>query len=132
MTKHLPGIWFVVLLSTHYGIDALCAVYGVGPQGTRAWNYVGGQVEMTLAFATMAWLAGRVSWLIPLCLWGVIEHTESVVCRLVFPMDKPPPETGDLEGLCDVASGLPIYVTSVWVLLAAVLYWHQRYRRERT
>jgi hypothetical protein len=53
------------------------------------------------------------------CAWFIFESFEIAACRLQFPMDKPPPDIKPYTGLCDIATGLPVYMLTI-VAVASV------------
>lgn len=111
----------------HYGTDIIAGFYEHQPQAAKAWGYVGQQIEAMLAFLTILLLSPQLA---IIGLWGFVERGENAVCRLAFPMGAPPPKTEPMQGLCDVATGLPVYSISLSILLVATIIWYSRIRRK--
>lgn len=95
--------------------------------GSRgAWEYVtyGGEAAVLWGLALVMlrdWYARAVA------AWGLFEALQRPLCRLAFPMDRPPQvEKG--QSLCDVALGLPMSAVSVVaaLFLAALVQEVQR------
>lgn len=113
--------------------EALAACLG----GTvAAWFYAMSGVEAAALWAAAcAWvcatqrghelITGRA-----VCAWAVFESMQRPICRLVFPMDRPP-KIPEGKNLCDVATGLPMSLVSVIaaLFLAALVQEFERARR---
>lgn len=86
--------------------------------GTQAaWEYVAYGLESAALWLvvglTVKQLAVRC-----VALWAMFEAVQRPVCRLVFPMDRPP-EIPQGQNLCDAALGLPLSFLSVFAALFA-------------
>jgi hypothetical protein len=118
----LPSLLLVLVVLTHYSYDLIASFYANQLAAAKAWHSVLRAGEGTLLYL--------VVWsLVPLkptavrygaavaCAWGVFESAQIAVCRLQYPMDRPPPDTALYTGLCDTATGLPIYMLTVFIVL---------------
>lgn len=81
-----------------------------------AWAYVLSGVEAAALWCALGVVCTHAL-VRAVCLWGVFEAAQRPVCRLAFPMDKPPPlQPG--QSLCDAALGVPMSAVSVAAALA--------------
>ena len=109
-----PHALLVLALVAHLMPEHLADLTG---QSHAAWAYVGYGIE-----AGALWLVVGVSTsslgVQAVSAYGAMEGMQRAACRLALPMDKAP----DLQAgqtLCDVATGLPISVSSL--IAAAVI-----------
>jgi len=107
--KRLAALILALVASVHYGYKPLAEMYPDTARAARAWSYVlqageGATLYLLVAFLACIVAAATRSWALlpPLalgCIWGAAEDTQRVVCRVAYPMDKPPPlEIADLCG----------------------------------
>jgi len=85
--------------------------------GTRAaWEYVTYGLESSVLWlfvgSTVESMAVRI-----VALWAFFEAMQRPVCRLAFPMDRPPKLDG--ANLCDVATGFPVSLLALPAALFA-------------
>ena len=84
-------------------------------QSASAWDYVLQGVQSAALWAvvglSMQHLVARAA-----CALGAWEAMQRPICRLAFPMDRPPAAGG--LNLCEVAVGMPI----AWINALAVLF----------
>jgi hypothetical protein len=91
----LPSLLLVLVVLTHYSYDLIASFYANQLAAAKAWHSVLRAGEATLLYL--------VVWsLVPLkpaavrygtavaCAWGVFESAQIAVCRLHYPMDRPP------------------------------------------
>lgn len=64
----------------------------------------------------------------PVAAYGAMEGLQRAACRVVWPMDRPPPRLGPGENLCDRATGLPASWFSLMCASIVVLQLAQRAR----
>jgi hypothetical protein len=106
------GPLIALLAAAHLMPEHLARLLG---HSQAAWEYV-----LFAAEATILWLAvGATARLVSLqaaAAWGAMEGAQRAGCRLVLPMDRPPPKVPGVS-LCDAATGLPMSSAS---LLAAL------------
>ena len=77
-----------------------------GVQSAALWTLIAGCIPHVLARAT--------------CALGAFEAMQRPVCRVMFPMDRPP-QTGAMN-LCEVAIGMPVaWINALAALFVAVL-----------
>lgn len=96
----------------HWAPEMLSALMG----GTvAAWDYV-----MQGAVAAGLWLAvgaGATHWSVrAVCVYGAIEAAQRPLCRMAFPMDRPPMLGG--QTMCEAAYG----VSLGWLGVLAALF----------
>lgn len=108
-----PELLLLLLaFAASFAPEVLSAFYG----STAAWCYVFSGVE-----AACLWAAVGVasSSLLARCVatWGVFEASQRPICRLAFPLDRPP-RVPEGMNLCDAATGMPMS----WVSVAAALF----------
>ena len=110
------GLLLLALFAlTNYGAEVLAVFLN---QSSRAWEYVlqGGE-----AAALWAVVAAGVQHIVArgACALGAWEAMQRPVCRLAFPMDRPP--ATDLN-LCEAAIGLPVaWLNALAALFVAIL-----------
>ena len=95
--------------SAHFLPEHLAAS-GVGT--LSALEYVGTGIESAVAWAIVAWLCWRHP-LAVVALWLCFESAQRPVCRLAFPLTRPPELHG--QTLCSAALGADV---SAWIGLA--------------
>lgn len=131
----LPSLLLLIVAVTHMGYDPIATLYPDENQlaAAKAWQHV----LRAFPEATLLWLT--VWLLIPwnpiavrlggsiVCCWGALESFKIAACRLQFPMDRKPPATPLFGGLCDTATGWPIYtMTAGAVFAVTLLVWLKR------
>jgi hypothetical protein len=111
------GVALLLLFGlANYGAELVAWVTG---ESAKAWDYV---LQGTQAAALWTLLAGLMPHILvrSACALGTFEAMQRPVCRLMFPMDRPP-QTGGLN-LCEAAVGLPVaWVNALAALFVAVL-----------
>lgn len=122
---NLPSLLLVMVVVTHYAPDLIGSFYpGAEIASAKAWQLVLRGFEATLLYlivwSLIPWkpvitrIAGAA-----VCAWGAVESIQIPLCRLSFDMTKPPSSDTKLyAGLCDAATGIPVYMgTMILVLL---------------
>lgn len=101
-----------------------------------AWFYVFSGIEAAALWAiAAALLASHTGHVLTVgravCAWASFEALQRPMCRLPFPMDRPPPKPPEGKNLCDVVTGLPMSWVSVVaaLFLAALVQEFERARR---
>lgn len=123
----LASLLLVLVIVTHYSYDLIASFYLDMLSSAKAWHSVLRAIEAAVMYFVVWSLIPaepvRVRYAASLaCAWGAFESVQIAACRLVYPMDHPPPDTGPFAGLCDKVTGWPIYMLTVSVvLLFAVL-----------
>ena len=123
----LPSLLLVLVVLTHYSYDLIAGFYANQLAAAKAWHSVLRAFEATLLYLVVWSLVPQKPTAVryaaaAACSWGAFESVQIAACRLQYPMDRPPPDTALYTGLCDAATGLPIYMMTVFVvLLIAVL-----------
>lgn len=107
------GVLGLLLLGfgAHFAPEHLAAA-GVGSLG--ALEYIGTGIESAVAWAIVAWLCWRHP-LAVVALWLCFEAAQRPVCRLAFPLNRPPELHGQTT-LCSAALGADL---SAWLGLCA-------------
>ncbi len=106
---------FVTVLATHYGYPSLADLSGGGIAAERAWFYVLRGVEGIVAFLAILALLPRSPLTLAaqgVCVWGAIEEGQTAVCRLAIGINNKQ-SNHEMQGLCDVVTGWPIYAISL-------------------
>lgn len=111
------GVALLLLFAlANYGPELVAWAAG---ESAKAWDYV---LQGVQAAALWALIAGFMPHVLvrAACALGAWEAMQRPVCRLMFPMDRPP-QTGGLN-LCEAAIGLPVaWVNALAALFVAVL-----------
>lgn len=111
------GVALLLLFAlANYGPELVAWAAG---ESAKAWDYV---LQGVQAAALWALIAGLVPHVLAraACALGAWEAMQRPVCRLMFPMDRPP-QTGGLN-LCEAAMGLPVaWANALAALFVAVL-----------
>lgn len=107
------GLLLLALFAlANYAPEAIAALLR---QSVGAWDYVLQGIQAGALWAvvglSMQHIVARAA-----CALGAWEAMQRPVCRLAFPMDRPP-QAGGLN-LCEVAVGMPI----AWINALAVLF----------
>lgn len=134
------AFYFLLLTLTvqGFGPKVLAPLWRDQPRAEKAWGYVldhaAAAVIAVLAMGLLS-LVGKLAEaqglnprkyaapMMSLLLWCFVERAQGAGCRVLFAMDKPPPAVGPMQGLCDVATGLPIYLGTALAVLAWS-FWH--------
>lgn len=117
----------ILVVAVHYGYALIADFYPDMLSAAKSWASVLRAIEATALYLTVWHLVPLKSTATRLaagaaCAWGAVESMQIAVCRLAYPMDRPPPEVGQFAGLCDRVTGWPVYmITITVVLLVAVL-----------
>lgn len=125
----LPSLLLLIVAVTHIAPDLIGNLYAEPNQvrAATAWHSVLRAFPEATLLYLLVWL------LIPwrpivlrlaaslVCAWGASESFMLAGCRLQFPMDRPPPKTELYTGLCDVATGWPVYMVTIGVVLIVSL-----------
>lgn len=115
--RWLASLLLVVTGGTHYGYDLLAGFYPHPDEAARAWFYVLRGVEGTVLYL----LVWRLTPYRPLavrygaslvCAWGALESIQTSICRLAIGIEATP-ETSLFTGLCDIATGWPVYMLTL-------------------
>lgn len=111
------GVALLLLFGlANYGPELVAWVTG---ESAKAWEYVIQGVQ-TAALWTL--VAGFIPHMLAraTCALGAFEAMQRPVCRLMFPMDRPP-QTGGMN-LCEAAVGMPVaWINALAALFVAVL-----------
>jgi hypothetical protein len=119
----LPTLLLLMVVVTHYGYDIVGALYpGHEVAAATAWHLVFRAFEAALLYlivwSLVPWRPAFVRCGASLvCAWGALESLQIAVCRLQFPMDRKPPSTPLYTGMCDAATGWPIYMLTIGLAL---------------
>lgn len=118
----------LLAVAVYFGPEVM---HGLTGGTTGAWEYVTYGFESSFLWAVVFALVPRFE-ARAIAAWGAFEAIQRPVCRLAFPMDRPP----DLQGaqsLCDAAFGVPMSALSVVAALglAAVVEEFGRARSRR-
>lgn len=116
----LAPLLLVLVACTHYGYDIIATGYPDPASAARVWFYILRGIEGTALFFIVLSLVPpmpRRPWLsiaVP-CIWGAIEEAQTSVCQLAVGINWDG-DTGLFRGLCDVASGIPMYVGTALIV----------------
>jgi uncharacterized membrane protein (DUF485 family) len=118
----LPSLLLVLVVITHYSYALIAGFYPDMLASAKAWASVLRAIEATLLYFVVWALVPPKPSIVRraasvACAWGILESVEIGACRLAFPMDRPPPDTGPFQGLCDKVTGWPVYMTTIMVVL---------------
>ena len=120
----LPSLLLIMVVTTHYAPDLMGSFYkGAEVPAAKAWQLVMRGFEASLLYL-IVWslipfrpvvirLAGSL-----VCGWGFVESIQIPACRLAYAMTSPPANDTKLyAGLCDYATGVPIYMGTLLLVL---------------
>lgn len=124
----LPSILLAMLALAHIAPDVIGSFYpkDVQVRAATTWQFVLRAFESTLLYL-IVWLLTPWRPVVPriavsaVCAWAATESFMIAACRLQFPMDRPAPKTELYTGLCDKATGLPIYMLTIAILLVMLV-----------
>lgn len=113
--------WLLLLACMAAFLPELMASIAGGT--VSAWFYAMSGLEAAALWATSAVLVSETKGPFSfgakaICAWGAFEAIQRPMCRLMYPMDRPPPKPPDGKNLCDVVTGLPMS----WVAVLAALF----------
>jgi hypothetical protein len=121
----LPSLLLAIVAVTHVAPDLIGSLYTTDSQvrAATAWHSVLRAFPESTLLYLIVWLLmpwepkpARIAASL-VCAWGAAESFMIAGCRLQFPMDRPPPKTELYTGLCDVATGWPVYMLTIAVVL---------------
>lgn len=116
----LASLLLVMVGLTHIGPDNIASLYPVDQvRAAKAWHYVLRAFPESTLLYLMVWnltpwepiprrLAVSVA-----CFLGAFFSFQIALCRVQFPMNQPPPDTELFTGLCDKATGMPVYMMAL-------------------
>jgi hypothetical protein len=133
----LQSLLLVLVIAVHYMPDHIGSLYhGRELAAAKAWQLVFRGAEAMLLYL-IVWSLVPHKPVIPryaaslACAWGAFESIQIPACRLQFAMDRPPSEDSRIyAGLCDHVTGLPIYMSTIYVVLIALALNYTK-KRER-
>jgi hypothetical protein len=130
----LPSLLLVIVAITHTSYDLIGSFYENPVRAAATWHHVlRAFPEATLLYlivwSLIPWkpISVRIAGSL-ICAWGALESFQIAACRVVYPMDQPPPKTELYAGLCDAVSGWPIYMLTIAVVLLVSLLTRPSYR----
>lgn len=126
-TFGLASLLLVCVMITNYVPDLIGSFYvGREVPAAKAWQLVFRGLQACFLFMAAWYLVPwkpalrRVACAVA-CAWGFFESVQVVFCRLAFDMTRPPPQDTRLyTGLCDIATGLPVYMGTLLTIMAVV------------
>ena len=124
--RGLPTLLLVMIVGTHYTYDIIAMYYTDPHAAARAVFYVLRGIEGSILFLIVwALTPFRPLYLrLPisiLCAWGALEEAQTAVCRLSVGIENNI-NTGQYHGLCDVVTGLPIYMATLLIVLLVFVW----------
>lgn len=127
----LPSLLILLVGITHIGYDVLASFYPEYPRASAAWFYILRGVEGTILYcivwALTPWRPAHVRLAVSVaCAWGALEEFQTAACRFALGFDKVP-TPGPYQGLCDVATGWPVYALT---LMAVLLVFASKYTKK--
>lgn len=111
------AVLLLVVYLVHYGTGQFAEVYPDTAAAERALFYAAQGFKGCVLYLVIAAMAPRRAWSIPLwavCLWGFLEDFQVGACRLAAGIQNTP-VLGDWQGMCEVVSQRPLYVTELVV-----------------
>jgi hypothetical protein len=122
----LPSVLLAAVVVANYAYDPIASFYPNPQAAARAWYYVLHALEsLTLYFVILSLVRGQakvVRYAVSgVCAWGALESFQAATCRLSFPMGSPAPAVSQFTGLCDLVTGLPVYMATVAALFVLAL-----------
>lgn len=126
--KRLASLLLVLCVITHYAYEPLAEFYTDPDHAARAIFYALRGVEGAVLYG----LVWRLAWCLArkraaysaaafggvslACAWGVLESAQTAVCRVAVGIGEAA-ESERYSGLCDAATGLPVYGLTMLVAL---------------
>ena len=111
-------LMFVVVLVTHYAPSAASHLWANPERAAKALFYILRGAEGAILFVFLAaLLPSNQSAAISICWWGVIEESQTSICRMAYGLDSYPPPG---PALCDTLTGLPIYLATLCTVAASI------------
>ncbi len=120
----------------HLGYGPISDLYVDSERAARNAHSVLRAFEATalylIVWALVPWKPLKVRYAASLlCACGALLSFQIGACRLAFPLDKPSPPVADGQGLCDLATGLPVYKMTLGAIMFAILLaWMRRKRKD--
>lgn len=130
--RGLASLLLVMVVGTHFTYELFAEHYENPQSAARAIFYVLRGIEGTLLYCIVWALTPfrplRVRLPVSLiCAWGALEESQTAVCRVAAGIDNHP-DTQRYHGLCDLVTGLPIYMLTLLIVLLVCAYGATRTR----
>ncbi len=123
-TFGLASLLLIIVLVTHMGYQPIGDLYTDPVRAGKAWHHVLRAFPEATLLYMLVWLLtpwkplARRYGVSMACAWGIFESFEIAACRLQFPVSQPPPSIKPYIGLCDIATGKPVYMLTVGAVIA--------------
>jgi hypothetical protein len=124
----LPSLLLLIVAVTHMSYDLIGSFYPDPAIAARNWAHVLRAFPEATLLYLLVWLLTPWEPVIvryaasAVCAWGALESFQIAACRLQFPMGKYAPNVKPFTGLCDVATGWPIYMLTVGAVPLVLLF----------
>jgi hypothetical protein len=122
----LASLLLLMVAITHIGYSGIASLYDEPVRAAKAWHSVLRAFPESTLLYLMVWnmtpwepISRRLGVSVA-CFLGACASFQIAMCRVQFPMDKPPPDVELYQGMCDKATGLPIYMLILGVILVLV------------
>jgi len=124
----LAAILLLTVFGIHYLNDNVASFYAYMQQvaAAKAWEYVFTNAGLCVVLACVGLLA-RKPLVTAICVWGIVESAERVVCRLDRPIGGQPPVVELYSGLC----GVKFYWIGLIVAVCLAIEWLDKFRETR-
>ena len=118
--RGLASLLLLMVVVTHYAYEPIAEFYST-QQSARAVFYVLRGIEGTLLYCIVWALTPykplHIRFAVSaVCAWGALEEAQTAVCRIAVGIDNHP-DTKQYHGLCDMVTGVPIYMLTLLVVL---------------
>ena len=131
----LASLLLLIVVVTHYGYEPIAGMYADPGHAARAIFYFLRGVEGTLLYciiwAMTPWKPAHARLAVSVvCAWGALESAQTAICRAAIGFGSAA-ETKPYAGLCDVVTGWPIYMGTMFVVLIAFALNYTKKKRDR-
>lgn len=130
--KGLASILLVIVVVTHYGYEPMAGFYADPGHAARAIFYVLRGLEASLLYlivwALTPWKPIYVRLAVSaVCAWGALESVQTSLCRISLGIDNTV-GTKPYQGLCDLVTGLPVYMMTLILVLLIFAFQYTKQR----
>jgi len=129
----LPWLLFGLTLGRHHGVDVVATLFDEPLFARRALFYAAGGIVGAALYALVwlltPWRPAETRIAVALvCCWGIMEESQTAICRIGLGLGQPAPDGAMWRGLCDQLAGVPVS-TMTLVLPVLIAYGLAQRRR---
>ncbi len=134
----LASLLLLMVAITHIAYSGIATLYDEPLRAAKAWHSVLRAFPESTLLYLMVWnltpwepISRRLGVSL-VCFLGACASFQIAMCRVAFPMDKPPPALELDQGMCDKATGLPIYMLILGAIVVLLVTFLMKRKKKAT